>query len=220
MTLSRFLRDYLYIPLGGNRSGLRRQQFNLMVTMLLGGLWHGAGWTFVVWGALHGFYLTMFHAFRRATQGPEGGAVVAGAASAPGVLSSLRTLSSCLATFLAVLIGWVFFRATDLSAAWSMLQGMAGLHGAVLPDQIIGLLPPLGHVAQGAGKVRYLADGTVMGCVEMVLMIGLGLGIVAFAPTIPALRLKWRYALVVPCAALALQKVVYGTASQFLYFQF
>ena len=54
MTLSRFLRDYLYIPLGGNRHGPARRYVNLMLTMLLGGLWHGAGWTFVVWGALHG----------------------------------------------------------------------------------------------------------------------------------------------------------------------
>ena len=65
MTLSRWLRDYLYIPLGGNRSGSRRDVRNLMLTMLLGGLWHGAAWTFVVWGAIHGFYLSLEH-WRRA----------------------------------------------------------------------------------------------------------------------------------------------------------
>ena len=62
MTLSQFLRDYLYIPLGGNRRGPALRYLNLMVTMLLGGLWHGAAWTFVIWGALHGLYLSINHA--------------------------------------------------------------------------------------------------------------------------------------------------------------
>ena len=66
MTLSRFLRDYLYIPLGGNRHGPARRYVNLIVTMLLGGLWHGAGWTFVLWGALHGVYLVVNHLWREA----------------------------------------------------------------------------------------------------------------------------------------------------------
>ena len=64
ITLSRFLRDYLYIPLGGNRHGPLRRYANLLVTMLLGGFWHGAGWTFVVWGALHGCYLAINHVWR------------------------------------------------------------------------------------------------------------------------------------------------------------
>ena len=68
MTLSRFLRDYLYIPLGGNRKGPARRYLNLMLTMLLGGLWHGAGWTYVVWGGLHGLYLLVNHAWRNLTK--------------------------------------------------------------------------------------------------------------------------------------------------------
>src|SRR5581483_9927245 len=64
MTLSRFLRDYLYIPLGGGRHGSARRYANLMITMLLGGLWHGAGWTFVIWGGLHGVFLAVNHGFR------------------------------------------------------------------------------------------------------------------------------------------------------------
>src|SRR6056297_2057846 len=63
ISLSRFLRDYVYIPLGGNRHGSGRRYQNLMITMLLGGLWHGAGWTFVAWGALHGIYLVINHAW-------------------------------------------------------------------------------------------------------------------------------------------------------------
>ena len=63
ITLSRFLRDYLYIPLGGSRLGAPRRYANLMITMLLGGLWHGAGWTFVIWGGLHGIFLVINHAW-------------------------------------------------------------------------------------------------------------------------------------------------------------
>ena len=213
MTLSRFLRDYLYIPLGGNRDGLAHQQLNLMITMLLGGLWHGAGWTFVIWGGLHGLYLMVFHAWRRLRNawGLEGGSAR---------LAMLCVPFAWLATFLLVVVAWVFFRAADLPAALSVLRGMAGHNGAQLPDQIIALVPALGHVANGVGKVRYLADGTVMGFVEMVSMIGLGLAIAALAPTLPELRPRLRYLLVVPCAALALQRVVYGSSSAFLYFKF
>ena len=70
ITLSRFLRDYLYIPLGGNRLGEQRRYINLMVTMLLGGLWHGAGWNFLVWGGLHGVYLSINHVWREWRGGP------------------------------------------------------------------------------------------------------------------------------------------------------
>jgi alginate O-acetyltransferase complex protein AlgI len=214
MTLSRFLRDYLYIPLGGNRNGLPRQHTNLMLTMLLGGLWHGAGWTFVVWGGLHGAYLMLYHAWRR------GVARWGLPSSALNYVASLAAPLAWLATFLAIVIAWVFFRAADLPSAWSMLRGMAGLNGALLPDQIVALLPALGRIAGGAGKVPFLADGTVMGCVEMVVMLALGMALVLAGPNLPQLRNRWRYALVVPCAALALQRVVYGVSSEFLYFQF
>ena len=213
MTLSRFLRDYLYIPLGGNRRGLARQQGNLMLTMLLGGLWHGAGWTFVIWGGLHGLYLMVFHGWQRALNSL--GLGLPGAA-----MQRVAAPLAWLLTFFAVVIAWVFFRAPDVPSALSMLRGMAGLNGALLPDQLIKLVPALASVADGLGKVPYLADGSVMGCVEMLLMLALGLALVLAAPTVPELRTLWRYALVVPCAALALQRVIYGQASEFLYFQF
>lgn len=213
MTLSRLLRDYLYIPLGGNRKGWARQQTNLMVTMLLGGLWHGAGWTFVIWGGLHGLYLMVFHAWRRGVGYFFG-------AEQHAWLGRITAPFAWLLTFLAVVIAWVFFRADNVDAALSMLRGMAGLNGALLPDQIIGFMPVLGQLADGAGKVPYLGDGTVMGCVEMSLMLPLGLALALAAPTLPELRANWRYALIVPCAALALQRVLYGSASPFLYFQF
>jgi alginate O-acetyltransferase complex protein AlgI len=123
MTLSRFLRDYLYIPFGGNRKGSARRYLNLMVVMLLGGLWHGAGWTFVLWGGLHGFYLICNHAWR-------------GLAGSLGLLADrprwwTRGLSWS-ATFLAVMVAWVFFRATSFDAALNVLRGMAALDGRLV----------------------------------------------------------------------------------------
>ena len=124
MTLSRFLRDYLYIPLGGNRKGPARRHINLFVTMLLGGLWHGAGWTFVLWGGLHGVYLIINHAWQavRHRMGFDG---------AP---TRFGIMMSCLLTFLAVVVGWVLFRADSVGTAMVMLKGMAGLNGFALPD--------------------------------------------------------------------------------------
>ncbi len=120
MTLSAFLRDYLYVPLGGSRRGRFRRYVNLLITMLLGGFWHGAGWTFIVWGALHGLYLLINHAWRDLVGSPGG--------------RLFATLSWGL-TFLAVVVGWVFFRSDNLTSALSMLSGMAGLNGIVLPIQ-------------------------------------------------------------------------------------
>ncbi|UPK04418.1 MBOAT family protein [Bradyrhizobium sp. 170] len=113
MTLSQFLRDYLYIPLGGNRHGRLLRYVNLMITMLLGGLWHGAAWTFVVWGALHGVYLCINHAW--SNYGPK----------APPRFARLADIAGLILTFLAVVIAWVFFRAPDMATALSVLSKMA-----------------------------------------------------------------------------------------------
>jgi alginate O-acetyltransferase complex protein AlgI len=116
MTLSRFLRDYLYIPLGGNQKGPARRYLNLFVTMLLGGFWHGAGWTFILWGALHGAYLMVNHlwrALRLRGDVPRGASLLAA-----------RAL-----TFLAVIVAWVLFRADDVSSAATLLCAMTGVHG-------------------------------------------------------------------------------------------
>ncbi len=113
MTLSLFLRDYLYIPLGGNRRGRARRYVNLMITMLLGGLWHGAAWTFVAWGTLHGAYLCINHAWNK--YGP---------AAAPR-LELPAKLAGVILTFLAVVIAWVFFRADSMATALYVLSKMA-----------------------------------------------------------------------------------------------
>jgi len=110
MTLSRYLRDYVYVPLGGNRHGTARRYLNLALTMCIGGLWHGAGWTFLCWGALHGAFLLVNHAWR-ALRGN----------AAAGFLE--RRAGQAL-TFLAVVVAWVFFRSTSLAAAMQMLRDM------------------------------------------------------------------------------------------------
>lgn len=143
ITLSSWLRDYLYIPLGGNRNGQVRTYINLMITMLLGGLWHGASWTFVVWGALHGVYLGVERWFKRENVSTdaapfmsrsagikkESTAVVAVNASfAPGFLKSkvFQNFLLAMLTFFLVNVTWVFFRAPDFSTAWRLLISMFG----------------------------------------------------------------------------------------------
>ena len=112
MTLSRWLRDYLYIPLGGNRKGRWRTYRNLMLTMLLGGLWHGAAWTFVVWGAIHGGFLSIEH-FRRSRREARG------LADPPDTF--LRRVGARLVTFHIVCLAWVFFRAESFTNAGEVL---------------------------------------------------------------------------------------------------
>ena len=130
ITLSSWLRDYLYIPLGGNRSGKYRTYFNLMITMLLGGLWHGANWTFVVWGALHGFYLWVEKAYRdmRKKQDyfrPNEKNLVEGSLQ-PEINHPKTPWNFVLAlgTFFLVNVTWVFFRSADFTSAWRMLHSM------------------------------------------------------------------------------------------------
>jgi alginate O-acetyltransferase complex protein AlgI len=112
LTLSRFLKQYLYFPLGGNRGTNRRQYCNLLATMVLGGLWHGAGWTFILWGALHGTYLVLHRAWARSTTGWR----LRQSRVWPWIARAL--------TLYAVLIAWVLFRAADMSAAGRLLATM------------------------------------------------------------------------------------------------
>ena len=128
MTLSRWLRDYLYIPLGGNRKGAIRKYLNLMLTMLLGGLWHGAGWTFVIWGGLHGAYLVVnngWQSFR----------------SAMGRDLKQSTWwgrwMGRMVTFVAVVISWVYFRAESTEVANHILEAMCGFHGFASANETV-----------------------------------------------------------------------------------
>ncbi len=143
ITLSRFLKDYLYIPLGGNRKGTARRYVNLGLTMLLGGLWHGANWTFVIWGGLHGMFLCVVHAWEKT------GVVM------PRVLAQTITL-------LAVIVAWVFFRADSADTAFHVLSCMANENGMALRDtgsilaqglEFFGL-----HVAPTESKLLQISD--------------------------------------------------------------
>jgi alginate O-acetyltransferase complex protein AlgI len=115
MTLSLFLRDYVYIPLGGSRSGPVRHYVNIMLTMLIGGLWHGANWTFVAWGGLHGLFLLVNHAWRKLRGERQS--------------TAIGQWTGCILTFLAVVLAWVLFRADSFAAARRIFTGMTGRNG-------------------------------------------------------------------------------------------
>ena len=124
MTLSEFLRSYLYIPLGGNRVIPIRRYGNLIIVMLIGGLWHGPAWTFVFWGGLHGSYLLANHVWRDRV--------------APATPKAFVTVIKALRwpiTFLAVVVAWVFFRAPSFTAALNVIRGMAGLTFNSVPGE-------------------------------------------------------------------------------------
>lgn len=137
ITLSLWLRDYLYVPLGGNRHGKVRRYANLMVTMLLGGLWHGAAWNFVFWGLLHGLYLVINHGWLALQANLERGRSIA-----------LPPPVAWLLTFTAVAFAWVFFRSTTAQHAFAMVEGMIGVHG--LHDSALAAV-------LGPGKAMLLA---------------------------------------------------------------
>jgi alginate O-acetyltransferase complex protein AlgI len=139
MTLSRWLRDYLYIPLGGNRHGERRTFRNLMITMLLGGLWHGAAWTFLIWGGIHGGVLSAERWLRSHVGEPRGWRVPAWA--------------GWLVTFHVVCLAWVFFRAPDLGTAFDVL----GQLGAGGPSPLV--TPVVVLLVAGSVAVQALPPG-------------------------------------------------------------
>ena len=115
ITLSRFLRDYIYIPLGGNRVGSFRNYSNLMMTFIIGGIWHGAGWTFIFWGFLHGFALIIHRIWNQ-------------------LGFKINTLFAWFVTFNFINITWVFFRASEWNDAVNIIRSMLGLNGMVLPN--------------------------------------------------------------------------------------
>jgi len=212
ITLSRFLRDYIYIPLGGNRKGQIRQYINLMITMLICGLWHGAGWTFVAWGALHAVYLGVNHGWNK---------IKAAFALMPQRVGWLGIWSGRLLTFSAVISGWVLFRAESFSSALAFLKGMIGLNGAVLPSQILNLIPPLRALVKSAGTVPLLAGGTVMGFVQFSLITLACMVIVFFSKNLYELNLRRRIYLLVPSFAFVFQAILFGRMpSDFIYFKF
>ncbi len=146
ITLSEFLRDYLYIPLGGNRKGPARRYFNQFATMVLGGLWHGAGWTFVFWGALHGAYLALNQAVTD---------------FAPGLSDAIKRvpLLSYALTFIAVVYAWVFFRAETFSGALTIVAAMSNLSALGAPAEVAPVIRTGLAVSLPGSAALHLAIG-------------------------------------------------------------
>ena len=181
MTLSRFLRDYLYIKMGGNRRGKTRRYFNLIMTMFLGGLWHGAGWNFAIWGLMHGAYLCLHEAWR-ATIGhliPE---------------NKLTAALAVLFTFLCVVFAWVPFRANGLSSTVSIWQMMIGLNGVSAPEAFFSSIPALGRILSGLGITQATGGGSVM--VFGYAWITIAALIAFFAPNTYQIHRKFRAAII------------------------
>ncbi len=234
ITLSRFLRDYLYFSFGGNRKGAARRHLNLFLTMLIGGFWHGAGWTFVCWGALHGVYLALNHAWRSLCRvlrfKPE---------RLPGWQVFARLL-----TFTAVVVAWVLFRAADFHAALAMLKGMAGMNGLVLPERWLKYWGAFGKwlIEHGVrfAEMSYFQAGTQVNWIWILLLVCWALpntqelmaayrpGLVSpgYRPITPgqsALNLVWRPSAIwlAIAAGLGLYALLSITGfSEFIYFQF
>jgi alginate O-acetyltransferase complex protein AlgI len=222
ITLSRVLRDYLYIPLGGNRRGSVRRYTNLLVTMLLGGLWHGANWTFVCWGGLHGLLLIInhgWHALRiKLGYPPPVGHKPRGVAARSIVGSPMlgRMIANAL-TFLAVVVAWVFFRADNFHAAGRMLAAMIGRFGSGF-DQLRDVRSTFIAVLAMLGVAL-----TMPNTQQIMRWARPALGV--FPPPAPRPRRKWQWEpeplWAVGVAAVAIAAVLHmSRASEFVYYQF
>jgi len=199
MTLSRFLRDYIYIPLGGNRHGQARIYFNVVITFLLGGLWHGAAWTFVFWGFLHGLALAVNRAWQR-------------------LGLPMNQVVGWLLTFNFVNVAWVFFRAKSWGDAAKVLSGMAGLQGVSLPVSLSNRLGDLSAYGIKFGGFQLAGD-----LKQAVLMLGVFMLTVLVCKNSVELEARFQpnliYGLIT--AALALAAIInLNNITQFIYFNF
>jgi alginate O-acetyltransferase complex protein AlgI len=211
ITLSRFLREYLYIPLGGSRQGRARRYRNLMITMLLGGLWHGAAWTFVVWGGLHGVYLAINHFWRwlrsRLPSKP--------------LPPPIGRLAAWTLTFSCVVLAWVPFRAASFEAAWIIYGGMLGAHGFALPPLTAHLFGvPAQWLTTSATTELFGERGFFDLCALVLLLLTAAAAALLFPP-LQAIAPGRRRLLLIPAGVLAVQGVLFAGASRnFIYFQF
>jgi D-alanyl-lipoteichoic acid acyltransferase DltB (MBOAT superfamily) len=202
ITLSTFLRDYLYVPLGGNRHGKLRRYANLLTTMLLGGLWHGAGWTFVIWGALHGVYLVINNLWRD----------MVSERYLRWIPDWLGALAGGILTFIAVVAAWVVFRAGNMAQALVILKAMFGIAAR-----------PISFEAVQHGNLLLLTD---MSGRDLLRLLVPGLLWVWLLPNSTRIRfIKGSTLLAVLQAAVVLGMLYvaidqFGSYSPFLYFQF
>ncbi len=205
MSLSQFLRDYLYIAMGGNRHGMVRRYVNLMLTMVLGGLWHGASWSFAVWGFLHGLYLAVNHAFR---------ALCGERLCQQLAASRVWTLLAWLLTMLSVVLAWVVFRAETLSGAVRLWQSMLGMGSHAAPHVLLwnaGLNLPTGLMwCTGLGVMAFLAPNSNL----------FGIKLLDLCQSYPSLRVVLLGAGAAAVLLLLLVNATRTSVSAFIYFNF
>lgn len=215
MTLSRFLRDYVYIPMGGSRHGAHKTYRNLFLTMVIGGIWHGAGWAFIVWGALHGLYLLINHWYR----------IIEAKLHFPAI----HPVVARIITFACVVWGWVFFRASTLQDGVQIARSLVGLDGIILPErfgEVFGALQTLGVQFYGGGAAEL---------VQQWISIGGAILIAFFMPNVADIfgilsgekvrLLRWKPnliwgVLIGAVLFLALREACFVQSSDFLYFDF
>jgi alginate O-acetyltransferase complex protein AlgI len=222
ISLSQFLRDYLYVPLGGSHKGHYRTYANLFITMLMVGFWHGAGWTFVLWGTIHGVLLVINHAWRNSP------------ATRLGFPVRFTRPISWLATFLCVVLAWVVFRAPTFESAGHLLSAMTGMHGIALPARLMSLAPWLTSIAGVQNETQFWLGPLGM---EASLVVAVGMAITLALPNLPEMFAayynavptaqppgrQWRFkrleAVAVGIAA-AWALTLLGKPHEFLYFNF
>lgn len=195
ITLGNFIRDYLYIPMGGNRHGIIRQCAVLMTVMLLGGLWHGAGWNFILWGGLHGLYLVIYFTWRRTNVALPNGV-------------------AWFITFMAVLFAWVLFRAESVNDAVTVWKTMLGLNGIVLPSYYAVGLKDVGDFIYGHSLFISGLEIFAILCLINVVT-GYRNSVELSADLKPTFKLR-----ALTIAGLCASFVMLGQPSAFLYFNF
>ncbi len=213
ITLSRFMKDYIYIPLGGNRNGSLRVYANILATFIIGGLWHGAGWTFIFWGFLHGLALVIYSLWRKTGY-------------------SIPKVFAWFMTFNFVNISWVFFRAEEWEHALTVLKGMAGLSGIVITEkrqQLLSFLSSFESVSFGEVTQHIGGGSSVFNFILIGFFITLALkntmettNIISYSGKI-AFKYNIIWALifsVILCVSLL--EIFFGhtSSSEFLYFNF
>ncbi len=202
ITLSRFLRDYVYIPLGGNRISESRTLTNLMLTFLIGGIWHGAGWTFILWGALHGTAIVLYRLWKKFNL-------------------TLPRLFSWIITINFINITWIFFRAKNIDEALRIIKGMFGFNGITFPSKLEKLVI-LKHIGVKFGPLQNYSFSDYLIILAMIQAII----IVLLTKNSQELTYNFRPTLTYTIASLALftfpilSLIYFSSSTEFLYYQF